>query len=487
LEARAIERSNGGAGPDASLQAILDCVALPVWVVDRHGTVLLANPAAITVLGFDDLSELRGRNGHETVHYMHPDGTPFPVADCPVLAPSRTGEPVHSDEDWFIRRDGTLFPVSYTAAPIDLPSGRGVVMTFVDMTAQRRAEQSLRERDAILARVAQPVWVIDHGGRFHYANPAAVAALGYDDFSELRGRLGHETVHYKYPDGTPFPAEDCPVTHSRLTGATHQEHESWLVRKDGSILRIAYSTAPFDLPDGRGSVTAFSDIGAHLEAEQAARERDVAAARAAELHAARRRTIEAADAARAQLTRDLHDGAQQQFVTAALNLQLATRVEPSDPAAAAGLRETGLELTRAGIAELRDLAAGIHPGILTDRGLGAAVAALASRLPVPTTVDEALDGRLPTPVEASVYFFVSEALTNIVKHAQAGHAWVRLALAGGRLIVDVRDDGIGGATASPAGIGLAGLADRVAALEGELEITSPPGQGTAIHAEIPLG
>ena len=98
-----------------------------------------------------------------------------------MLAPSRTGEPVHNDEDWFIRRDGTLFPVSYTAAPIDLPSGRGVVMTFVDMTAQRRAEQSLRERDAILARVAQPVWVIDHRGRFHYANPAAVAALGYDE------------------------------------------------------------------------------------------------------------------------------------------------------------------------------------------------------------------------------------------------------------------------------------------------------------------
>ena len=108
-------------------------------------------------------------------------------------------------------------------------------------------------------------------------------------------------MHYKYPDGTPFPAEECPLTHARLTGGTRQEHESWLVRKDGSILPIAYSTAPFDLPEGRGSVTAFTDIEAHLEAEHAARERDVAAARAAEADAARRRTIEAADAARAQL------------------------------------------------------------------------------------------------------------------------------------------------------------------------------------------
>jgi signal transduction histidine kinase len=136
------------------------------------------------------------------------------------------------------------------------------------------------------------------------------------------------------------------VTQSRLTGGSHQDHESWLVRRDGSILRIAYSTAPFDLPEGRGAVTAFTDIEAHLEAEQAARERDIAAARAAELHAARRRTIEAADAARAQLTRDLHDGAQQQFVTAALNFRLAERTP--DPDAAAALRATGLELTRAG-------------------------------------------------------------------------------------------------------------------------------------------
>ena len=248
-----------------------------------------------------------------------------------MLEPSRTGEPVHRYEDWFIRRDGTMFPVSFTAVPIDLETGRGVVVTFIDMTAQRKAEQALRERDAILASVAQPVWVIDHRGCFRYANPAALAAVGYDDLSELEGRPGHDTVHYKYPDGRPFPEEDCPLTHARLSGASHQEHESWLVRKDGSILRISYSTAPFDLPDGRGSVTAFTDIEAHLEAEQAARERDVAEARAAELRAASRRTIEAADAARAQVTRDLHDGAQQRFVTAVLNLQLAEGAAGSDP------------------------------------------------------------------------------------------------------------------------------------------------------------
>ena len=94
------------------------------------------------MLGFDELPELQGRHGHDAVHSMHPDGSPFPAEDCPVLEPSRTGVPVHRDEDWFIRRDGTMFPVSFTSVPIDLPTGRGIVTTFIDTSAQREAEQS---------------------------------------------------------------------------------------------------------------------------------------------------------------------------------------------------------------------------------------------------------------------------------------------------------------------------------------------------------
>ena len=316
LKSRASERWARQAETDASLKAILECVALPVWVVDHDGMVLLANPEALTALGYEDMTELRGRHGHSTVHYKRPDGSPYPAEECPLLGPTRTGEPVRVDEDWFVRRDGSMVPVSVTAVPIDLPTGRGVVMTFSDMSEQREAEQALRERDAILAQVAQPVWVVDHRGCFHYVNPAALKALGYDDPSELVGKPGHGTVHYKYPDGTPFPEEDCAVARARAAGETYTEIEDHLVRKDGSILRIAYSTAPFELPGGLGSVTAFTDIESHLEAERVARERDVAEARADELRAGRRRMIEAADAARAQLTRDLHDGAQQQFVSA---------------------------------------------------------------------------------------------------------------------------------------------------------------------------
>jgi PAS domain S-box-containing protein len=474
-----------GRALDASLQAIFDCVALPLLVVDHAGLVVLANPVALEGLGFE-LADLQGRHAHNTVHHLHPDGSPYPAEDCPFLEPSRTGEAVRDEEDWLIRRDGTMFPVSFSSIPIDLPGGRGVVTTFVDMTAQREAEQALRERDAILAQVAQPVWVVDPGGCFHYVNPAAAAALGYEDPSELVGRPGHETVHYKYPDGTPFPEEDCPVAHARWAGATNQESESWLVRKDGSIMRISYSTAPFELRDGLGAVTAFTDVEEQLEAERIARERDVADARAAELRAARRRIIEAADAARAQLTRDLHDGAQQQFVSAVLNLDLAERKITAEPEKATRLRQMAIEQARQGIEELRKLAAGIHPGILTDRGLCAAVRALASRLPIPATVTGTLDRRLPTPVEASVYFFISEALTNAIKHSRAEQIRIGIAAPDDELRVEVGDDGVGGATATTGGTGLAGLVDRIAALDGELAIVSPPGEGTTLHATIPL-
>jgi PAS domain S-box-containing protein len=327
--------------------------------------------------------------------------------------------------------------------------------------------------------------VTDAAGRFHYANPAALAALGFEELSDLVGKPAHQTVHYKYPDGSPFPEEDCPLVRARKAGETLQDAEDWLVRKDGSIVRITYSSAPFELPDGVGAVTAFSDVEEQREAEQALRERDVVPARAEELRVARRRIIEAADAARAQLERDLHDGAQQQFVSAMLQLQLAERRAETDPEAARKLRTQALEQARTGVDELRRLAAGIHPAILADRGLGPAVEALASRLPLPVSVVRTPDVRLPTAVEASVYFFVSEALTNVVKHADARSATVSIGAVNGALTVEVGDDGVGGARAA-GGSGLRGLGDRVGALDGTLDVESPPGGGTLLRAWIPL-
>jgi PAS domain S-box-containing protein len=332
------------------------------------------------------------------------------------------------------------------------------------------------------------VWVVDHDGLVRFANPAALAALGFDDLAELLGKPAHMTVHYKRPDGSPYPIEECPITETRLEGTTIEVAEDHWVRKDGSLVLVSYSSAPIETSAGRGAVVAFTDVEQRRRMERAIHERDVAEARSAELTAARRRIIEAADAARRRVTRDLHDGAQQRFVSAVMNIQLARGRLRSDPERAAELLDLGLRQAQAGVGDLRDLAAGIHPSILTNRGLDAAVEALADRLPVQVDVRAELPERLPDAVEASAYFFISEALTNVVKHSHAARASVRMAADTDHLAIDVADDGDGGATLDgTSGSGLGGLADRIAALEGTIAISSPPGHGTLLHADVPLG
>src|SRR4051812_11619508 len=279
---------------------------------------------------------------------------------------------------------------------------------------------------AILDCMNQPVWVVDASGAIAFVNPAGVAALGYDSLDELVGKPGHDTIHYKHADGSPFPASECPMSRSRDTGVAFTMEDDWFVRRDGSMFPVSYTSTPIETSDGLGLVVSFTDIAAHRRAEHAARERDVAQARAAELRAARSRIIQAADAARAQLERDLHDGAQQQFVSAVIHLQMAERRAEADPDGARELRGRAIELATLGIDELRRLAAGIHPAALTDRGLGPAVQTLADRLPLPTRVVATVDQRFPPAVEAGVYFFVSEALTNAVKHARATEATVSM-------------------------------------------------------------
>jgi signal transduction histidine kinase len=198
------------------------------------------------------------------------------------------------------------------------------------------------------------------------------------------------------------------------------------------------------------------------------------------------RIVEAADDARRRLERDLHDGAQQRLVELAMDLRLArSRLDP-DPAQARELLDSALEDLAAATAELRELAHGIHPAALTEGGLRPALEALVARCSVPARLLDAPDERLPAAVEATAYFTVGEALTNAVRHSEASRLEVAAALVEGRLRIKVRDDGRGGA--DPAGgSGLRGLADRIAALDGHLELESAPGVGTVLRAELPCG
>jgi signal transduction histidine kinase len=228
---------------------------------------------------------------------------------------------------------------------------------------------------------------------------------------------------------------------------------------------------------GQRALLEAAGSAAHLALENARLQAELRA-QLAELGASRSRIVAAGDAERRRLERDLHDGAQQRLLALGLALQLL-REREGDPAL---LEQAEAELQHA-LRELRDLARGIHPTILTEQGLGAAVQSLADRAPIAVSV-RAGDGRYRSSVETAVYFLVAEALANVVKHARARAATVSLERRDGRLIVDVRDDGRGGATAAAAG-GLEGLADRVAAVGGTLTITSELGAGTTLHAEIP--
>jgi signal transduction histidine kinase len=203
-----------------------------------------------------------------------------------------------------------------------------------------------------------------------------------------------------------------------------------------------------------------------------------------ELRASRARIVESADAARRRIERDLHDGAQQQLVAVSLTLGMARSRVERDPRAAAELLDGAAADLEAAIRDLRELARGIHPAVLSDRGLGPALEALASRIPLPVELAALPDGRLPEPIEAAAYFVVAEAITNVARYADATHAEVEVSRDGDRVVVRVADDGVGGADPS-AGSGLRGLADRVAALDGRLEVSSPPGGGTTVRAVLP--
>jgi len=332
--------------------------------------------------------------------------------------------------------------------------------------------------DALMTSVADAIYLVGPRGEVRFINRAGLEVLGYDRPEELLGRDSHSTIHNRYPDGRPFPPEECPLLAARTAGRTIRVEQDWFVRRDGTMVPVGYASAPFTTEEGNGAVVVFRDVSERLAAE-AAHERAVAEqARAEEIAASRARLVAAAEEERRRIGRDLHDGAQQHLVRALMKLEQARRAAPS-PALDAATEET-----RRAIRDLRELAAGIHPAVLTDHGLAAAIEDLTAdaALPVQLDVDRA---RTPADVEATAYFVVAEALVNVAKHADAGLAKVAVGRENGTLVVTVADDGRGGADPL-AGSGLRGLSDRVAAVGGTFTVESAPGAGTTLRAELPL-
>ncbi|MEA2132871.1 MAG: hypothetical protein QOC68_780, partial [Solirubrobacteraceae bacterium] len=204
-----------------------------------------------------------------------------------------------------------------------------------------------------------------------------------------------------------------------------------------------------------------------------------------EVAASRARIVAATDEERRRVVRDLHDGAQQRLVHTVVTLKLAQQAVQNEEEDFPALLTEALDNAELATTELRELAHGILPAALTRGGLRAGVAALASRMPVPVEIDVTV-GRLPAAIEATAYFVVAEALTNVAKHAHARRAEVTARIEHGTLAIQVRDDGVGGALPDGGGSGLIGLADRLAALDGELRVDSSADSGTLVAVAIPL-
>jgi signal transduction histidine kinase len=277
-----------------------------------------------------------------------------------------------------------------------------------------------------------------------------------DDYSEIDGELA-EMVR----SAGIASAVAAPITVAgRLWGAI-----------------VATTGTPHTFAEGTEQrLVSFTKLVAHALANADARE---------QLAISRARIVEAADAERRRLERNLHDGAQQRLVSLALILREAEGKLDEDPHAAHTLLAGAREELSLAINELRELARGIHPAILTDRGLRVAVEALARRAPMPVRVADIPPGRLPQHIEEAAYYLVAEALTNAARHAEAKEVTVRIEQDAGRIAVEVADDGVGGGELRN-GSGLFGLRDRFEALGGTLVVDSPPGDGTTLRGELPL-
>ncbi len=259
--------------------------------------------------------------------------------------------------------------------------------------------------------------------------------------------------------------------------------------QDGTYIAVIifFVALPFAFLLGllRSRIGRAEEITTALSAENEQLNADLRA-KVEELRASRARIVEAGYAERRRVERDLHDGAQQRLMALTMNLRLARDKLEGDPTMTAELLDEAMEELAAATTELRELARGIHPGVLSDRGLSAALGGLAERSPVPVEIVATPSERLPAPVESATYFVVAEALTNVARYAEADRASVRVDRSNGAIEIEIRDDGIGGADLD-AGTGLRGLEDRVAALEGSFVVRSPRGEGTTVEARIPCG
>jgi PAS domain S-box-containing protein len=494
-----------------------------VCVLDREGRILLFNEACERATGFRR-SELIGRDARDFV---------IPPEEREAFGEFldyvwKTGTPSPQVGHW-LTRDGSRRLIAWSNKPMAGADGMpaSLVTTGIDLTDRARRDdeddrraleadphaklaevsrlateqRALRRVATLVASEVSPEGVFmavsEECARVLHVNASIVVRYEGDGTATIVGRHNRDSIQV-FGVGERLPAEaHSAVARVRRTGAPARIDDWGGLTGDvaDAIFRVGYrSTAAVPIvvagslwgavaiasedplpPDSEDRLGAFCELVSLAVASAQAR---------ADLIASRARLVRAGDEQRRRLERNLHDGAQQRFVSVLLRLRLAQARLAADPAATAELLDDAARELDSGLQELREIARGLHPAILGDLGLLRAVESLAERLTVPVEID-ADDERLPEHVEATAYYIVAEALTNVSKHAAADHVRVSVHRDGAVVRCEVTDDGRGGAD-SAGGTGILGLRDRAEAAGGTLSVVSPPGRGTIVTAVLPL-
>ena len=451
------------------LETIINTVPSLLSVVDTHGRFRNFNRAVEIASGLEDRDLIDGAYfwdvfiSHEEreamIERFHEAAPDFVAAEY---------------ENTFIDATGQERVIAWRTAPLVDESGNVVriVAGGIDISDRKRREVDLqRQRDfanAVADTIPSYIVITDREG---IVVPIGVNRAFCDAFGKTVDELAGTSI-LELVDPRDEQSARLAIA-GAANGVPQAERENTWIGRGGRELTVAWTATPILDQSGAARV-----LVSGMDVSERKRQEE-------EVRASRSRIVAATDAARRRLERNLHDGAQQRLAALSLSLRLAESRLPNDPADAAELLKTARDELARALAELRELARGLHPNVLTDRGLGPALESLVLRSPFPVDV-EVPDDRLAPAIEAAAYYVAAEALANVAKYAHAASAGVRIVDDDerGEIVVEVTDDGIGGADPSR-GSGLKGLEDRVAALDGALEVESPPGGGTRIRATIP--
>jgi PAS domain S-box-containing protein len=464
------------------LELTMNSMEEGVHRVDLKGNIVFENPAAARMLGWE-VAELLGKRAHVTMHHTRQDGTPYPTEECPIYATFRDGVSRHVGDEVFWRQDGTSFPVEYMTAPIrnDRNEIVAAVVTFRDITARKRAEAALRESEERFSKA-------------FYASPAALSVALLED-----GRLLE--VNDAFLRITGYKRDEVIGRSTLELGLWLDSNQritmAGLLRERGTVtdLEIIFRKKSGEVRDGLLSVDLIELSGKPCVLGIA---QDITERKRAEeaLRGYSRQLIQAQEAERQSIARELHDQIGQ--VLTAIRINLETIRDSSNRAESNALLDEGVTIVDEAIQQVRDLSFELRPSLLDDLGLTAALRWYADRyaqrtgIHTKTSIGPESRIRLPRELETACFRIVQEALTNVARHAQAKNVSIDVRTMNGALSLSIKDDGIGFNSHSLTNgvslnsLGLRGMEERAHGLGGKLEIKSAPHEGTEVRVHFPM-